>query len=305
MLLSVLRTPMGSTARQHRYQVPLTNRSTDLSVLNDCPGRYLLTLIHEKEQAEASYFALGTLLHEGIEHAIDSDVSQDFMLKVWLPDEVDKILKAFKASDKRLIESSQRGLDTIHSDSQRMMSQWFDKVHPDSKKRLSIYDDYEWPPQTEVFFHDSKKNVWGSIDAVFQHATKPAVRAMVDWKSGTKKQKNSFQLHFYMYGIGFSHYQTKAWFHHLDRVQARSIIQMIDSYPGDEKMVEAGAEAYSMKLAMLDGDMPKFNPDWWCNYCPVQDFCPADGDTRNRPKNRRNLKRVLRLLRPLKEPINT
>ena len=78
---------------------------------------------------------------------------------------------------------------------------------------------------------------------------------------------------------------------------------MADPYPGDEEMVAKGVEAYTLKLEMLDGKMPQFNPDWWCNYCPVQDFCPADGDTRNRDSNRRNLKRVLRLLRPLTEPI--
>ena len=193
---------MGSTARQHRYQVPLTNRSTDLSVLTDCPGKYLLTLLHEKDQANASFFGLGTLLHEGIELAIDSDLSKDYTVKTWVPDRVVEVLKAFDESDRRLIQSSQRGIDTMLDDAQRMMAQWFDKVHPDSKTRLPIYDDYEWPPQTEVFFYDSKKNVWGSVDAVFQHATKPAVRAIVDWKSGTKKQKTSFQLHFYLYGLG-------------------------------------------------------------------------------------------------------
>jgi len=289
---------MGSTPRAHRFQVPMTTRSTDCSTLEQCAGKYALTLIHEEDQAEASFFVLGLALHEAIEAAIVNDLSFEgahAMMAGKLHEWVGTL------GDKRVIEGGKRGVDTIHNDAERMLKNWFKFVHPDSDKRLEIYNDYEWPPSTEMYFYDPNKKVWGSIDAVFigkgTHEW-----ALVDWKSGTQKQKDSNQLHFYTYGGGYGT-NINAWFHHLDRVQPRAIIQLADEYPGDSTMEWRVDEAYAVKAQLVSGSMPDFNPDWYCNYCPVQDFCPADGDTRNRDKNRTDLERVLPLFRPLNEPI--
>ena len=291
---------MGSTERNHRFQVPMTVRSTDISMLDQCAGRWALTLIHEKDQAEATFFELGTTLHDRIEAAIDHDHDLDIALAkghasldMW----IDRVVGGVN----RVLETSKRGLNTIHDDFERMLKNWFKFVHPDSDKRLDIYDDYEWPPSTEMEFYDPNKKVWGSIDAVFiGKGANPW--AIVDWKSGTQKQKDSSQLHFYTYGGGYGT-NIEAWFHHLDRVQPRAIIQLADPYPGDDTVewrIEGAREA---KANLCDGNMPEFNPDWYCNFCPVQDFCPADGDTRNRDKNRTELERVLPLFRPLNEPL--
>ena len=55
----------------------------------------------------------------------------------------------------------------------------------------------------------------------------------------------------------------------------------------------------AIKDAIVNGEYPKFNPDWYCGYCPVQDVCPADGDFRNREQNAQNLRRMLRLVKPM------
>ncbi len=296
---------MGSTPRQHRYQVPMTTRSTDCSTLDQCPGKYALTLLHEDDQAEASFFELGTTLHDRIEAAIDYDHDLDIALAkghaslgLW----EEKVQMGIE-DGRRVLETSKRGIDTIHDDFERMLKKWFLYVHPDGDKRHPIYDDYEWPPKTEVKFFDSWRHVWGSVDAIFDHKAQPDHVAIVDWKSGLQKQKTSFQLHFYTYGMGVDPEGTVSWFHHLDRVRKNAIVQMADEYPGDEEMARAVKEASRHKVRLLSGEMPEFNPDWWCNFCPVQDFCPADGDDRNRDTNRIKLESVLHLFKPMSEPI--
>jgi len=174
----------------------------------------------------------------------------------------------------------------------------------DSDKRHPIYNDYEWPPRVEVPFHRDagRYGIWGSVDAVFM-SPDAETYAIVDWKSGTQKQRSDFQLNFYRFGMANGIQKQEAWFHHLDRVRKDSIIQEAEPYPGDEEILEAIAQAETAKRGLVAGAMPEFNPDWYCNYCPVQDFCPADGDVRNQPKNRRKLERVLSFARPLTEPI--
>jgi hypothetical protein len=201
----------------------------------------------------------------------------------------------------RKIESSKRGFDSMHDDAARMLRNWFKFVHPDSDKRLEIYDEYAWPPKVEVpftvdpYLAGTQYPVWGSIDAVFLPVSGESV-AIVDWKSGTSKQRNSDQLHFYQFGYKGD---TPAWFHHLDRVRKGSIIQEADPYPGDDVVRQRILATEAIKESILDDGYVNFNPDWYCNYCPVQHVCPADGDVRNRETNLTNLSRMLHLARPM------
>lgn len=288
---------MGSTPRQHRYQIPLATRSTDISTIAQCPGSWALKLFYEKEQAEASYFHLGSQLHETIEVAINMALDLDWALR-HLNAGIDRRLEVLTAAS-HVLESSKRGVASMRDDGERMLRQWFKTVHPDSDKRLPIYDEYEWPPRTEVPFSGggaTKYPQWGSIDAWFE-GKNPDYSAFVDWKSGTSKQRNSDQLHFYIYGAAVDPETTGAWFHRLDMKQSRSIIQKADPYPGDDVVRQRILATEAVKDSLVKGKYPKFIPSALCNWCPVQQFCPADGDYRNREENARNLRSMLKLAR--------
>jgi hypothetical protein len=277
----------------------MATRSTDVAMMGQCPGRWVLTNFMEQQQAEASFFILGTQLHESIEVAINLDLDEDQTLRharAGIERELERIADA-----ERVIESSKRGFDSMHEDAERMLRNWFKFVHPDSSKRLPIYDEYAWPPRTEVAFilppQGHSYPVWGSIDAMFFKG--PNI-ALADWKSGTSRQRSSDQLHFYEYGLNTLE-AGAAWFHHLDKVQARSIIQHADPYPGDDAVRQRILATEAIKDAICNGEYPQFNPDWYCNYCPVQHHCPVEGDVRNREQNMVNLRRMLQLARPMTE----
>jgi hypothetical protein len=94
---------------------------------------------------------------------------------------------------------------------------------------------------------------------------------------------------------------TGAWFHHLDKQRKGSIIQGAEPYPGDDAIRQRILSTEAIKDEVVAGKYPKFNPDWYCNWCPVQRVCPADGDYRNREENAANLRRMLKLARPMVE----
>ena len=279
----------------------MATRSTDVSMMGQCPGRWVLTNFYEAEQAEASFFILGTLLHQTIEAVINCDIDEDWAMR-YFNEALLRELERVDASPARRIESSKRGFDTLREDGERMLRNWFRSVHPDSAKRHPIYDDYEWPPRTEVGFDRPPQGhrypAWGSMDALFlrRGGVGAGTGAIVDWKSGTSKQRSFDQLDFYRFGSGW---HVDAWFHHLDKVRNSAIIQMADPYPGDEVVRQRILETEAIKERIVNGEMPEFNPDWYCNYCPVQQFCPADGDVRDRPENQRKLESMLCLAKPL------
>ena len=302
---------MGNTPRQHRFQLPMPTRSTDVSMMQQCPGRWVLTHLRSDDQAEASFFILGTVLHEAIENAIVFDLDEDWALKGMhqaIDRELERIYEGRVVSKKRLIETSKRGFDTMHDDAERMLKQWFWSVHPDSDKRLPIYDEYEWPPKTEVDiargadYSDTAYDQWGSVDAVFWAHDRESY-AIVDWKSGTSRQKTDDQLHFYEYvgsHVGFGIYGCeRAWFHHLDKVRPSAIIQTADPYPGDDAVRQRILATEAIKEGIIEDQRVTFNAGPLCNYCPVQHVCPEDGDIRNRDDNLLQLGNLLKIARPM------
>lgn len=286
---------MGDTIRRHRYQMPMATRNSDIQTLEQCPGKWVLSLIHEKDQTPASYFLLGLQLHESIEVAINLDLDEDWAIR-HLTEGLARELE--RVGDGPVLESSKRGLDTIIEDGQRMLSNWFRFVHPDSPKRAPIYNDYAWPPKTEVEWRNEgvEYPTWGSTDAVFTtHDGKG--HAIVDWKSSSTKQRSDDQLHFYRYGLGLP--GARAWFHNVDRVQLRSVVQEAEPYPGDNAVLLRIKRAEETKERILERRRVEFNPDWWCNFCPVRQHCPKESDYPDRALA--NLERAVRYLVPITE----
>jgi len=291
---------MGSTPRPHRFAIPMATRSTDVATLEQCPGKWMLTQFMETQQAEATYFELGSALHETIEATILDDLDLDTALYT-MDIRLDAWIEGLEDSGKRVIETTDKTVDTVKDMADRMMRQWFIDVHPDSDKRLPIYDDYQWPPQVEHEFRRDvglKYPIWGSVDAIFQHQNLDAGLAIVDWKSGKGRAKD-FQLHFYEFGLALD-VPAVGWFHQLDRKRKSAKIQMMeDDWPGTNEMLGDIAVAESTKQDLLDGWV-EWNQDWWCNYCTVQEFCPVEGQ--DTEANDKAYIRMLSYAKPMTQP---
>lgn len=292
---------MGKTPRTNLTQLPMPTRSTEAST--ECFGRVVLSYLREDDQADASFFVLGDILHQVIEDAIkfDRDLIDALNEAGSMIDEAHTLIGG---SEHVKIESTQRGFGTMHDDADRMIRNWFNHVHPDSDKRHPIYDDYEWPPRTEVpFIRDAgtKYPIWGSVDTIFTPKFESDVsrRMIVDWKSGVKRPDSDFQLNFYRFGTQDT--EATAHYHMLDRVQKRSIVVEAEEYPGDAQVLDAIRLTERRKDAIVKGYYPKFRPDWYCGYCPVQHVCPADGDPRNRDRNRKDLEKLLKKVEKMEE----
>lgn len=298
---------MGQTPRQRLTQIPLPTRSSEAS--SECFGRVVLSYLREDDQADASFFILGNILHRIIEDTINNDWDLDGA-KSEMVDWIEQAHSDIGSGEYVKIESSQRGFDSMYDDADRMITNWFNHVHPDGEKRHPVYDEYTWPPQTELEFYrtdlGTRYPVWGSIDAVFHGKDKlqweqgrGANVMIVDWKSGVKRPDSDMQLNFYRFGTGWV--DAPAHYHMLDRVQKRSIVVEADPYQDSAEVKRAISLTERRKDAILRGYFPKFTPGWYCGYCPVQHVCPADGDVRNRDGNRRQLEKLLKKAEPMKE----
>lgn len=297
---------MGSTPRERLTQIPLPTRSTEAGT--ECFGRIVLSYLREDEQADASFFILGDMLHQAIELTIINDWDWDRAWE-WLEAGIRICLDGVRLSENPKLDSSQRSFDTMLSDARRMLKNWFTQVHPDSEKRHPVYDDWQWPPLVEQPFYrtdlGTRYPVWGSVDAVFQQPMVPKTIKLgqpdyliVDWKSGVKRPQDDFQLNFYRFGMGAR--EAKAHYHMLDRVQKRAVVVEAGKY--DEREIrQAISVAERRKDAVLKGTLPKFEPDWYCSWCPVQHICPEGGDYRDRKQNLKDLRKAVKQAEPLLE----
>lgn len=289
---------MGNTPRTHTLQIPLPIRSTEASA--ECFGRQVLTWVREEDAAPAVFFDLGTLVHEVIEYSIERDWTLDDALA--FVDQQHEIMHDHLQSNDA-ISGSVRTLSTLRDDATRMATNWFAHVHPDSDKRHPVYDEYVWPPQTEVRFngHIDGIPVWGTIDAIFDHKHTNPPR-IVDWKSNRKRPSDSFQLDFYRLGAQIP--EADAHFHMLDRIRKSSIV--VEAEPvAYRRTTSRVRQALANKESVLRGELPEFIPGWYCNYCPVQHICPADGHPDNRLDNKKELVRLLSKVEVLPEIVGS
>ena len=276
-----------------RYQLDLATRSTDVRMVGNCPGSLALKHLGS-EQTPATFLELGTRLHQTIEKSVLEDLDLDAALG-WLCRAIDGDVEDLGHAE-YVIESRARTLASMHDDARRLLTAWFDRVHPDSPKRLEIYGSYQWPPRVEVPFLRSAESagtkypVWGTVDALFaaQHGDGLAV---VDWKGGTNRQRDDYQLHHYRFGLDVP--DAKAWFHNLDK--PRATIQEAELYPGDPAVRQRIRATEEVKLGILEDGFARFQPSKLCRYCPVADSCPAIARGREREQKMSDLRRRIRL----------
>lgn len=282
---------MGNTPRDNRWQVPMTTRSSDVSTMKDCAGRWALQLFYEGEELPSTYFGLGSAIHETIERTIIEDLDCDQALV----DVAQRIQRwqeqAIKAP--KILDSSSRTFEGMHSDANRMIHNWFRFAHPDSKKRHPVYSSYQWPPTTEVPFFTGA--TWGSVDTVYYPKKDKDPHLIVDWKSGARVPGSDFQLNFYRAGLDMT--GARAGYHMLDRVRLSSVFVEAAPYVDGLGISRSVARTQQMKQALLDHKMPEFTPGWQCDYCNVRPFCPEKGDDKR--KNKKRLRAHLKLAQPV------
>jgi hypothetical protein len=287
---------MGATPRDRLTQIPMPTRSTEAG--GDCYGRTVLSYLRADEQRPASFFILGDILHRTIEYTINNDLDLDDTL---IRLDLELAYQLGEMRDKIVVEGLNRNMESMPEDGERMITNWFAHVHPDSDKRHPFYDDFHWPPSTEVPFHNDNLGtrfpVWGSIDALFVGKSGPG--ALVDWKSSVKRPDSNFQLDYYRFGAELQDH--RAAFHMLDRVRKQSIVLEAGPFPGEQEIREAISLTERAKQFTVAGQMPKFSPGWQCGYCTVQHICPVDGDPRNRDRNEKVLVSLLTRAEALQE----
>lgn len=288
---------MGSTPRDKLTQIPLPTRSSEAGA--ECFGRIVLTYLRQDEEMPATFFILGSALHAAIEQTILEDLyineAEDRMK--------DYIVEQMPPKGVQILTSSKRKPDEMFEDGERMLANWFRFVHPDSPKRHPVYEGWNWPPKVEEqFYRDdlgTRYPVWGAVDAVFDRedvGDGGPLDMLVDWKSGVKRPASSFQLDFYRFGMQVPY--AAAHYHMLDRVRPSSVVVEAGKYDG-LAVRSAISKAERAKDAVLRGQMPVFNPDWYCGYCPVQHLCPEGGDFRNSIDNQKELDKLVAEAVPL------
>jgi len=288
---------MGSTPRPHRFAVPMLTRNTDVATLSRCPAQWMLTNFFEKHQRDATYFVVGNACHLAFESVAVQGFDEDQAVEV-ANTYVSDAWQRWDDNATTVIETSKRSIEGMEADVKRIIHKWFQDVHPDSDKRFPIYNEYEWPFESEVPFHMSAKqagtkyDIWGSIDAIFEPKT-PTFSAYVDWKTGATPKSDPDQLYFYMYGANLDPEATATMFHHADGLKHHGKLQHADEYPGDDIVRTRILAAEYQK----DSDFWPANPDWYCTYCPVQDYCPLSGD-----KQQEDLTRMLQWRSPMTQP---
>ncbi len=249
------------------------------SALKDAVSGCLLRGVLDKMYDTDKRFGwniLGTSIHSAIEQVAIRDLDLDAAIE-HAHDMVWDALQRWAKTGKTVRYSKGRGIDTIDSDIEDMLTGWFEDVHPDSEHRLPIYAQHEWPFGTEVPL--VRPGMHTIVDALFTLKGTPGVVSLVDWKTGANTKADPKQLHFYEWAWPQFYPDDRVsgtWFHHL----ADGSLQHVDDYPGIEWM------AYLVEYAetIINNDtlrlMPK--PHWVCgraDLCPHKDHCPAfDGD---------------------------
>lgn len=268
-------------------QVPLYNRSSDITGFNECEMKWWLNHLYAEDRPDAVWFFLGTAIHHGIEQAILENLSQEDATFEALV-EYQRLRMESKRAGRELLESpskrSRRSIDTAEDDIRRMIGKWFDNVHPDGKDRIDYFNDLEWPPIKVEHTINVVDPATGiplntQVDTVFQHAIHDYVRPIVDWKSGaTSGNAKDLQLWTYQYGGRLEGWiderqEYPGFFVHLDFGK----LQHVSAYPGDEVMAQWMRQTTARKEATLNG-FPLPYKDWWCNYCPARPHCPQEGE---------------------------
>lgn len=265
---------MGTTPRQHEYMIPLHTRASDVTTLTKCVGQWFLAHFYESIRADATYLIIGQAVHQTIETAVSDGLPETWALQN-VANTIGTMFDDSQAAGRRMISTKTKPADRerLLAAGGLLIRNWYRQVHPGSDERLGIYDDYEWPPRVEVAFHAG--DVWGTIDAVFDHKDGGGKRAYVDWKTGQRKS-DSYQMHHYVYGSGADPNLTETWFHHLNR--PRATIQYADVYPGHGAVAAVVAAAAALKRSVLaDPAQTVFATSTLCNYCAVQEYCPVEG----------------------------
>lgn len=277
------------------YQMPMASRSSEMREAEDCRMRLALRFTHPRELAEAVYFQLGTSTHAGIAKASEGlslDQALSFVRasnEAWLAE-----------LDGPVIETQKRQLSTLHDDAERIIRNWFRFCHPTSPEQLDIFKPYGLPRVEQTCVRDDAGHVvWGTIDAIYEAPGLPTLIA--DWKTGTRKisDPDTLQLQVYRYITGKP--DALAVYVHLDRQQARAVIQDAAPYPGDSWVVRKAQFTEMVKQGIIDTGKAYARKQRGCGTCVAAPVCPVAQDTQ---AVWADVTKKLRLLTAVPVPLN-
>jgi hypothetical protein len=267
----------------------MATRHSDIKAIFSCPGAWTLKALG-REERPASFFHLGNCVHAGIAASIIEDLSLEDSI-THVGNQVEQAIERVRGQTP--LETKTRGIDSMHSDAMMLIENWYRAVHPSSPDRLAEYQDLDWPPKVEIPYLRSAESagtqydLYGTIDAIFED--RDGALVVVDWKSGTRRQKDSRQLDTYRFGIEAP--EARAWYHNLSLARP---IQMADPYPGDRVVRSRVLAVEAINEATIRDRRTSFKPGPLCRFCPMAAHCPVRGDRATRAVNLEQLRIGLR-----------
>jgi len=268
--------------------VPLYNRSSDITGLNECHMKWWLGHLYPRSK-DMVYFHVGTACHYGFEQNMLYDLSLEDTIDAATM-EYQSLLTQTAAAGRKYEGTSARGKrtkDTALKDIKSMTEKWYHHVHPDGIARLKMFDRFDWP--ATMIEHTIHTYVLGvgaintQVDAVFTETT-TGRKEIWDWKTGgTAGKAKALQLQYYRYGLQLEGHIDPGQegrvggFVHCAFLDKPSGIQRVNEYLGDDIM-----QNWYMQTRLRKQQDPWYGPlclqDWWCNYCVQREHCPQEGD---------------------------
>lgn len=288
------------TIRQSRHDLPLATRASEVKQLNDCPMSYALRLVAERDMAEASFFALGEIVHECLAAVVTDDLTEDQAID-FVIERIDA--RRLSIDPETVIETTKRTLDSMPEDAIRMVRSYFRWVHPSSTERLPLFDEYRYPPRVEQTYVRTDLGTlapaYGTLDAVYEAKDPSQPNLIVDFKGSVRKVSDDFQLQ--MYRLLSGQPEARAVFVYLDRKQARAMIQDAEPYPGDAAVISKIRMAETIKARIIETARARAAPGRHCGTCTARTVCPIQLGT---DASMAFVARRLKNLKPVLTPVN-
>lgn len=258
---------MGETPRKAPNHLNAWARSSDVrGLLRGCQLEWAGTLLaHDEQKRDNINFALGTAFHTipeevlaggmDIESAIENSIH---VLDAEIAGFGDNPISGKRSVNPNILA---RNLD-------RMGRTWYEDVVLSGR-----FAGFDVAVEYDVVIENQ---LYTQLDAWYSTTDGDGEHAIVDWKSGTSRRSDSLQLWVYEYGLRtngtISEDETvTGWFYHA----WDGHWQQADPYPGNAVIAVMLNETFERK-SKLTSQLPVAIPDWYCDYCAIQDsLCPA------------------------------
>jgi hypothetical protein len=111
-----------NTPRPTTQHIPLPTRSTDVRTIQECPLSWFLTLTRPDAVRPATYYGIGSAVHETIQATIERELTRDQAVGL-----AGAKIDGWKAqvAGQRVMQTRDRTLASMHDDAERMIRNWW------------------------------------------------------------------------------------------------------------------------------------------------------------------------------------